>query len=67
MADIPGSVPRRLADGRLEVPARAEGPNGEIGDGVVVVGPGDQLYDVWEPWIARLERENASPDDRYQP
>jgi hypothetical protein len=63
MTSMPGSVPRRLPDGRLEVPARAEGPNGEIGEGVAVVGPGDELYDLWEPWFARREREAAASDD----
>lgn len=32
---------KRLADGRLRVPARAEGDDGMIGDGMVTIGPGD--------------------------
>jgi hypothetical protein len=66
MTGIPGAAPRRLPGGRLEVPARAEGPNGEIGDGIVVVGPGDELYDMWEAWITRRERDAAGPDDHHQ-
>lgn len=61
MADVAGPVPRRLPDGRLVVPVRAEGPNGEIGEAVIVIGPGDELYDVWEPWLAREEREGRIP------
>jgi hypothetical protein len=63
MTDFPGPVPRRLPDGRLVVPARAEGPNGMVGDGIVVVGPGDELYDMWEPWFARRERRGIAPDE----
>jgi hypothetical protein len=63
MTDFGDPVPRRLPDGRLVVPARAEGPNGEIGDGVVVVGPGDELFDIWEPWMARREQRGLAPDD----
>ena len=62
MSDSTGPVPRRLPDGRLVVPARAEGPNGEIGDGIAVVGPGDELYDLWDPWMVRREREGGAPD-----
>jgi len=37
----------RLPDGDLMVPARAEGPNGVIGDGMLRVSPGDPLYEAW--------------------
>jgi hypothetical protein len=67
MAGVPGPVPRRLPDGRLEVPASAEGPNGEIGDGIVVVGPGDELYELWEPWFARRERGGTPPGEHDRP
>jgi hypothetical protein len=67
MADLHWTEPRRLPDGRLQVPARAEGPNGEIGEGVVVVCPGDELYDLWEPWIAHREQESATPDQHQAP
>lgn len=42
-------------DGTIVAPARAEGPNGIIGDGVAEYRPGDPGYDEWDDWLT----ENA--------
>ena len=47
--------PRRLPDGRIEAPARAETDDGLIGDGVVVLGPSDPMFDEWSAWLDRHE------------
>ena len=49
--------PRLLPDGRVEVPVRAEGPDGIIGDGLVVLQPGDECYDQ-----ALAEARRAEPN-----
>lgn len=46
---------QRLADGRLRVPMRAEGPNGEIGDGMAEIGPDHPQYEQWAAWLAHRE------------
>jgi hypothetical protein len=38
---------RLLPDGTLLVPMRAEGPDGEIGDGLVPLAPGAPGYERW--------------------
>jgi hypothetical protein len=43
----------RIGPDRLRVPRRADGPNGEIGDGMVEIGPDDPEYDAWVAWIDR--------------
>ena len=43
---------RRLPDGRLQVPMRAEAADGTIGDGVVTLAPGDPGFDAWDCWLA---------------
>lgn len=60
-------LPRRLPNGRLLVRARAEGPNGEIGEGVIDIGPGDELYDFWNDWMTMRDQANAERDDQDQP
>jgi hypothetical protein len=46
-------VVRRLENGNLLVPARAEG-DGVVGDGVVELAPGDSQYDEWAEWLERF-------------
>lgn len=46
---------QRLAADRLLVPMRAEGPNGEIGDGTVEIGPGHPQFQQWATWLDRQE------------
>lgn len=36
----------RLPDGRIRVPMRAKGPNGLIGDGMVVIDDSHPQYNV---------------------
>lgn len=49
--DLPERLPERLPDGRLRVLRRAEGPNGEVGDSVVEIGPEDPLFEVWGRYL----------------
>jgi hypothetical protein len=49
--------PAELPNGNLLVPRRAEGPNGEIGDGMVEIGPDDPKFQVWLDWL-----RNPHPD-----
>ena len=37
----------KLPNGNLLVPKRAEGPHGEIGDGVEEIGPDHSDYEGW--------------------
>jgi hypothetical protein len=55
---------RRLANGNLLVPKRAEGPDGLIGDGAEEVAPGTEEYRRWLPWIKPGEAGERQPDDR---
>lgn len=43
--------PKKLPNGKLLVPRRAEGPGGMIGDGLVEIGPDDPEYADWLAWI----------------
>jgi hypothetical protein len=56
-------VVRRLENGNLLVPARAEG-DGVVGDGAVELAPGDPQYDEWVEWLERFgaadEAESAA-------
>jgi hypothetical protein len=43
---------------------RAEGPGGMIGDAVLILAPGDPMYDEWDEWQHRdewLRREERGP------
>jgi hypothetical protein len=42
---------QRLANGNLLVPKPAYGPNGEKGDGMIEVAPGDPDYEAWLPYV----------------
>lgn len=42
---------QRTGPNRLRIPARAEGPSGEIGDGMIEIGPDDPRYTQWAEWI----------------
>lgn len=48
---------RRVEGGLLSVPARAEGPDGVVGDGLMVIGPGDPDYADWLALMEWLEAE----------
>ncbi len=51
---------RRLPDGRLEVPARAETEDGLIGDGMQTISPDHPDYAAWDHWLT--SQESPSPD-----
>lgn len=40
--------PRQLDNGNILIPVRMEGPNGEIGDGMVEIEPGDPEFGLWQ-------------------
>jgi hypothetical protein len=42
-----------LPDGKMMVPKRIEGPDGEIGDTFVEITKDDPLYARWIPFIER--------------
>lgn len=46
---------RRLSKDRIEIPARFDGPGGEIGDALVVIDSTDERYAVWDSYIKTLE------------
>lgn len=46
---------KRNGDGTLTVPARAEGPPGVIGDGMITIGPDHPDYAEWDRWLAAQE------------
>lgn len=43
---------RRLPDGSIEAPIRVVGPNGEIGDGLGIIHPGDPYFDLWDEYLS---------------
>ena len=46
-------IPRRLSNGHLLVPVRAEGDDGIIGDGLMEIGEDDPSFQNWADWIDR--------------
>lgn len=53
---------RRLPDGSIEAPMRAEDPDtGLIGDGVAVLRPGDPMYAEWDKWAKAQEKRAQEP------
>lgn len=52
--------PTRLPNGNLQVPARAEGPGGIIGDGLIEIGPTHPDYATWDEYLSRIEA--SSPE-----
>jgi hypothetical protein len=55
-------TPKRLENGNLLVPARAEGPDGVIGDGVTEAEPGSELYRLWLPEVEKAERRQRAAE-----
>ena len=49
---------KRLPNGKLLVPRRAESEDGTIGDSVEEIGPGHPDYRAWMEWLARQEDED---------
>ncbi len=50
-------IVKKLPNGNLLVPKRAEGPDGIIGDGVEEIGPDNPDYEKWLPFL-RYEDES---------
>ena len=48
--------PRKLYNGNLLIPVTAKGPNGELGDGFIEIGPDHPEY---ETWLAAVEPEES--------
>jgi hypothetical protein len=55
-------VVRRLPNGNLLVPQRAEG-EGVVGDGFVELAPGDEGYDEWAAYLERVGEPPADEGD----
>ncbi len=49
----------RVAPDRLRIPVRVEGPNGEIGDGMLDIGPEHPDYSAWADWAEPLPDDGA--------
>lgn len=49
MAETGG--PRRLKDGRILVQLPGSGPDGEIAEGLVPIGPDHPAFAVWDAWL----------------
>lgn len=57
----------RLANGNLLIPKRAEGINGQLGDGFVEITPDDSEYQDWIPFISDKDGAlDASTSDNTQ-
>jgi len=54
---------KRLPDGKLIVPCRAEGDGGVVGDGMVEIGPDDPDYPAWDKWL----KANPDEEERDKP
>lgn len=52
-------VPKLQPDGTVLVPLRAESPDGTVGDGMIVVRPGEPGYD--EHRAAALKAAESQP------
>ena len=51
--------PRRLPNGNLEIEARFDGPNGEIGDALIEIGPDDERFPIWDQYLTQQETPQA--------
>ena len=55
--------PERLPDGRLRVPMRAEGPDGVIGDAMVVIDERHPSYRIWADYLDKIEAHDEASND----
>ena len=46
----------RNSDGTITIMARNEADDGSIGDGLLVIGPEDPRYAVWDRWLQSNEQ-----------
>jgi hypothetical protein len=67
MAMFSASLPQRLPDGRLRVPARAVADDGTIGDGSRVIGPDDPAYNEWAGYLDWLAEQAPPPAPEIEP
>ena len=51
--------PTELPNGNLLVPARAEGPRSEIGDGMREITSDDPEFHVWPDWLQSRPKDAA--------
>ena len=49
---------KKLPNGKLLVPRRAERPDGSHGDGMDEIGPDDPEYATWLDWIEKHPADN---------
>lgn len=55
------SLPERLPDGRIRIPARALAEDGTIGDGSTVI---DREHPDYQTWATYLDSKRESSPDR---
>lgn len=55
--------PRRLEDGRLLVQLPGTGPNGEIPDGLVAIGPDHPAFAVWDESLPKVVHRRTAKDE----
>jgi hypothetical protein len=47
----PQGPPRRIAPDRILAQVRVDGPDGEIGDTMLEIGPEHPAYERWDAWL----------------
>ena len=52
---------RRLPNGDLLIPVRAESKDGAVGDALKAIGPGHPDYEAWLPFVRGEAREDERP------
>jgi hypothetical protein len=52
--------PKRMANGKIRIPRRAEGTGGMVGDAVTEIGPDDPEYAKWDDALREQEQRSTS-------
>lgn len=50
---------RRLPNGNIIAETRLDGPNGEIGDALVEIGPDDERFQMWDEYLTQQQTPQA--------
>ncbi len=58
---------KKLDNGNLLVPRRAEGEDGMLGDSMVEIGPDDSEYAAWITWITANPESKPDADSNPDP
>mgnify|MGYP003612350346 CR=1 FL=1 len=54
-------IAKKLDNGRILVPARAESDSGVIGDGMTTIGPDHPDYPEWDSWLTKGPQTDDQP------